>query len=573
MAGVPTQHRGGGSNATTIGMIVSIIVNVLLLAALIFLYTNQEQLRTERDRSVAARQKLAGPAERAAKDMFPEHTGRNKTLVGVMMQWINTTAGRLTGNQNDSLQNALTQLDGVLQDIRDANKIPNPDTVSASSGAVSIIQGLHQLYADELAAKEEALANLDKAHKELDAALAARQTSEQTFTSSVEKLDQKVATIEQSKHELEDTKNADMNALRGKIRDKQTQVAAAVRRQAELRRLYAQELSERDGLIGTQAEALSVARGPLATEAQPRAVARKPVGRVLRALPGDSLVHVDIGKRDNVTLGMSLAVYSADRRVPENGRGKANIEVVSVGETTAECSVITPPSPDDPILVGDGVGNIVLNRTHGRKTRFCVVGEFDIDGDGFDDPRGLDAIRALVARYGGEVVSEVDADTDYLIVGNCPEGSALSPLASASGGPADVADAESIDADDVGADDDFGDDEDVAAEDDEGDDDEGFDDEGFEDEEADDQEDEAVEEEDGGDDDLVLDTGPSDSPLGIDHTVPSLTRRKVREGGLCRRSIRRAMALSIPRLTVDHFLNFVGTERGKDVLRRLGMDQ
>ena len=101
MAGVPTQHRGGGSNATTIGMIVSIIVNVLLLAALIFLYTNQEQLRTERDRSVAARQKLAGPAERAAKDMFPEHTGRNKTLGGVMMQWINTTAGRLNGNKND----------------------------------------------------------------------------------------------------------------------------------------------------------------------------------------------------------------------------------------------------------------------------------------------------------------------------------------------------------------------------------------------------------------------------------------------------------------------------------------
>src|SRR5262249_11142517 len=143
-------------------------------------------------------------------------------------------------------------------------------------------------------------------------------------------------------------------------------------------------------------QALATLRGPPAVGAGELAVARNPVGKVMRALPGDSLVHIDLGREDNVTLGMTFTVYSADERVPIDGRGKASIEVVSLGRKTAECRVTAPPAPSDPILEGDRVGNIVLAREKGRKPRFCIVGGFDVDMDGTVDANGSTVVASLV---------------------------------------------------------------------------------------------------------------------------------------------------------------------------------
>ena len=336
--------------------------------------------------------------------------------------------------------------------------------------------------------------------------------------------------------------------------------------------------------------------------AQPLAVARRPIGQVLRALPGDALVHIGLGRTDGVALGMTFAVYSSDVRIPDNGRGKGHIEVVSVDDMTSECKVITPPSPDNPILVGDGIGNIVLSRLMGRKTRFCVVGDFDIDGDGFNDPRGFDVIRALVTRTGGVVVRTVDASTDYLIVGSKPQPENIEAFASAVDAGTDDWGSEE---DEVGEDEDWGDDDSDDEEDDEWGEEDDSDD--FEDEDEDEDDDDEWEEDDeddeGGDDEEldedsdegdedgesedesedefdvaepVVAAAPVSAPpgvrqFGIDPTKPAVKRRKLREDELYELAIRRASALSIPRLTFGHFLNFVGIERGSKMIKQVAM--
>src|SRR5207237_406231 len=80
-----------------------------------------------------------------------------------------------------------------------------------------------------------------------------------------------------------------------------------------------------DKTLREQQKKIGQVAGPGPEGAQPLAVARAPVGRVLRALPGNSIVHIDLGRENHVSLGMNFAVYSSDRRVPESGRGKANI--------------------------------------------------------------------------------------------------------------------------------------------------------------------------------------------------------------------------------------------------------
>ncbi|HKQ46687.1 MAG TPA: hypothetical protein VJZ71_01310 [Phycisphaerae bacterium] len=420
MAGAVPQQRGG-SNATTIGMVVSILVAVLLLGGLIWLITQQEQLRTNAEQATAAKKRLAtGGDEAKAKQMFPDAGGVNKTLVGEMNKGIALVCRGMTGNENDSPTAARGKLDAALAKISASGKVADPEKISSDFGAVAIIDYLHQLYADEKTAREKAEADLARASGDLDAARAANEDLTKKISADLAKMRTKVEELQAAKSEFENLKSGETQALASQIGAKQDAIDAMRREQVDMRRKLANELGHRDRLLDEQREAISTLRGPGPATAQELAIARNGVGRVLRALPGDSLVHIDLGKEDNVTLGLTFSVYSEDERVPADGRGKANIEVVSVGRRTAECRVTARPSPDDPILEGDIVGNIVLSRDHDKKQRFCIVGQFDIDFDGNVDAMGNEAIAALVRRFGGEVVDRVDPTTDYVVVGQEP---------------------------------------------------------------------------------------------------------------------------------------------------------
>ncbi len=446
---------------------------------------------------------------------------------------------RLTGNSNDSAKEAADKLDAVLAEIQAAGKVPNPDQISQANGAVAILQQVHGWFVAEKTAKETALSDLAKANKALEDALAINKELGEKVDETTKKLNTTVAELDKSRLELETTKNSELDALKKTIDEKGGELATVVREKGELQRKFAAELTRVDEITREQQKALGDAKGPGPEGSQALAVARKPVGRILRALPGDTIVHVDLGKRDRVAIGMTLAVYTPDRRVPETGRGKANLEIVSVGERTSECRVITPPSPEDPILEGDGVGNILLSRNGVKKQRFCIIGRFDLNYDGQPDVRGLDAIKAFVRRFGGEVVDSVDASTDYLIVGAVPPDSEATPLKRPE--PQPEAD-EPADADA---------DADADAE---------------------------------GDKDADADADADDKPAApapkapaktiakpgeVDHPLPARTRRHLTERGLYEEAIRRADALMIPRMTQDHFFNFIGIEAGPTVAKRV----
>lgn len=420
MAGAVPQQRGG-SNATTIGMVVSIIVAVLLLGALIWLITQQEQLRTNAEQATAVKNRLVkGNDEAVAKQMFPDSGGPGKTLVGEMNKGIALICGGMTGNQNDSPTTARGKLEAALEKIRSSENVPYAEKISSEFGAVAVIENLYQLYVDEKSAHQKAESDLSKANKDLDTARASNEELQQKLAADLARMRSKVEELQTAKSEFETLKSGETQALANQIGAKQDALDALRRDQVIMKRQLVSELGQRDKLLDEQREALTTLRGPGPESAQELAIARKGVGRVLRALPGDSLVHIDLGREDNVTLGLTFSVYSEDERVPADGRGKANLEVVSVGRRTAECRVTARPAPDDPILEGDIVGNIVLSREHDKKQKFCIVGQFDIDFDGTPDVAGKEAIAALVRRYGGVVVDRVDPTTDYVIVGQEP---------------------------------------------------------------------------------------------------------------------------------------------------------
>jgi len=114
---------------------------------------------------------------------------------------------------------------------------------------------------------------------------------------------------------------------------------------------------------------------------------------------------------------MTFSVYSPVRGIPADGKGKAAIEVANVFDTNAECRV-TLRTPGEPILTDDIIANPVFDRV--RQFHFAVIGDFDLNFDGQpEDAAGREVMR-LIERLGGKVVSKVDSNTDFAVVGLPP---------------------------------------------------------------------------------------------------------------------------------------------------------
>jgi hypothetical protein len=70
------------------------------------------------------------------------------------------------------------------------------------------------------------------------------------------------------------------------------------------------------------------------------------------------------------------------------------------------------------ILEGDLIASPVYDPD--RSPSFAVLGDFDLNHDGIRDSGGRSTIVSLIAEWGGTVVDEVTAMTDFVVVGAAP---------------------------------------------------------------------------------------------------------------------------------------------------------
>jgi hypothetical protein len=147
-------------------------------------------------------------------------------------------------------------------------------------------------------------------------------------------------------------------------------------------------------------------------------------GRVVRNA-GANVVYVDLGQGDQVTPGLTFEVYDKSTGIPGlNGaddqlpKGKASIEVTRVGPTTSECRVVSTTPGASPITEGDLISNIVYDRT--TKFNFVVYGKFDLDQNGLATDADSAVVKRLITQWGGKVVTDINADTDFVVIGKEP---------------------------------------------------------------------------------------------------------------------------------------------------------
>ena len=220
-----------------------------------------------------------------------------------------------------------------------------------------------------------------------------------SYDKTRESFDNLKADMDNATAEQIETFQAKLDAEQSKLQQKQLDLQATEKK-----------LDDSDTLLQDALTKLEAIKPKPDQEAQ----AYKPDAQIVRIDSQNGIIYLDAGIKDHVYRGLTFAIYDRNKPIPENGEGKAEIEVFQVSEQVSAARIVKSDTKD-PIAKEDIVANLIWDRN--TPNQFVVAGDFDFNNDGLIDADGAQRIAELIERYGGTVADTITVDTDFLIVG------------------------------------------------------------------------------------------------------------------------------------------------------------
>jgi len=392
-----------------------IVFAVLWLTATVFLvvlYTGQEDLKRNLATAQSAKNRAVSDAEERSLELVKQASERGPTMVGLLETARADTATLATGEQTDGPSAVRDKRNAFVEQLRTDALVERPGQF-ADASLLDALQLLYGAYRTQNALRTDTETRAT--------ALEARVT-ELTRRNDAQKqqLDEDAAQIKSRLTELEaewtayrSNRNEEVNRLQGEFENRSAQADSELTRERQRRAGLEEQYTDLQARFGQLQEKLGLSQ----MKPEPLSTARIADGRILMAVPGDPVVYIDRGRKDRLTLGLEFAVYSAKSGIPEDGRAKARVEVVSIADASAECRIVEVFG-NEVILEDDLIANPIYDPN--RPLSFLVVGDFDLDRDGRIDPSGAQKIEALVADWGGTLATELTALTDFVVLGAAP---------------------------------------------------------------------------------------------------------------------------------------------------------
>lgn len=157
-----------------------------------------------------------------------------------------------------------------------------------------------------------------------------------------------------------------------------------------------------------------------------RPVTSQADGKIVR-LPGAGIAYIDLGRSDQIVPGMTFEIYDRNEGIPAIGdpttetalpKGKGSIEITRVGATSSEGRIVNA-APGNAMVEGDIAANLIYDRN--TKNKFLVYGNFDLTRTGKPTPQDGEVIKRLISQWGGQVVPDINVDTDFVVLGAEPQ--------------------------------------------------------------------------------------------------------------------------------------------------------
>jgi hypothetical protein len=341
-----------------------------------------------------------------------------KTWLGTMVDYFDTTVSLVAGGVAEptsaevKTNNSKTAVSDALKKLAQEHNITITDP--NTTGLVQIVQRLKAELDNTISAKLEIQKQLDDKMKEFDDTRKANFEKEQTLLAEKDKLTKQVADIEQKYNEnkalLEQTTSEQVKTLRDQLQQASDEMKAL---NGRLQRTQEELKVAQDDLKSEKEKLSKIEPGP-----NSEVLAQQPDGKIILIDDQAQVVHLNIGIDDHVYQGLTLTVYDRGTSIPEDGKGKAEVEVFDVAKTYSAARIIQSELTE-PILQGDLVANLIWDAD--RTNVFVIAGDFDLDNDGAIDNNGADKIKTLIENWGGRVDDTITIDTDFVVLGSQPQ--------------------------------------------------------------------------------------------------------------------------------------------------------
>ena len=269
-------------------------------------------------------------------------------------------------------------------------------------------------------ARDEAVASFEQAKKDAGAQIA-------LLTNQITELRGQLDQASASVQTMTATKDAELTKTAGDVNAKLAETQQNLdKANVQIAQLNGQ-IAAKDAELKKVQQKLSEIRPNVTTP-----VTRQGDGHIVR-VASSGICYIDLGAGDQVLAGMTFEVYDRNEGIPPippdpnieaaMPKGKGSIEVTRVGGTSSECRIVSQ-TPHTAFAEGDIVANLVYDRN--SKNKFVVYGNFDLARTGKVNPNDAEVVKRLVTQWGGEVVPEINVDTDFVVLGAEPQVPVLS---------------------------------------------------------------------------------------------------------------------------------------------------
>lgn len=412
---MPARRRKQ-SNAMLYTLITFVGLFIATTTVAVIYYVKAEEYRTGEADLQRDINNLANDRERQALGTIVGTKRPGATWLGTMVNYLDKTVSLVAGGVAEptsaevKFNNSNTEVSNAQKLAQEHITIGDPNT----TGLIQIVRGLKTELDKTINTQLQTQKQLDDLQASFDMAYKANFETEQTLLAEKDKLLQQVADIEQDYNEnsalLEQKTSEQVKTLRDELQQARDDMKAL-----------------NDSLLKTREE-LKLAQNDLKSEKEKlskiepgpdrEVLAFEPDGQIILIDDQAQVVHLNIGIDDHVYQGLTLTVYDRGTSIPEDGKGKAEIEVFDVAKTYSAAR-ITQSKLKTPILQGDIVANLIWDTD--RTNVFVITGDFDLDNDGTIDYSGGDKIKTLIEKWGGRVADAISIDTDFIVLGKQPK--------------------------------------------------------------------------------------------------------------------------------------------------------
>jgi hypothetical protein len=400
-------------SAPPYGLIAFAVLFVLATVVAVLMYLQYGTTKQQLDMLTTRYNAIASQTEMATAEEIRRGIDKAPTSIAAAQAQINGYKTLLLGNTTASYSDSLNRAASALR--------------AAGADKANLVEALTSVAGERDSLRrnlEEAQRQLTGINTQVTSAGSAATERVNALQKDIDDLRKQLAAANEQVAKMQEARNQAVAAGEGRQNDLTSQMEQ-MRRDMVLQQDQAKsELAKRDQIIQQLKELVGNTRGGN------NVTVGEADGRVVRVNAANGEAWIDLGADQRIVPGLTFTVYDPRTGVrfgnEEVAAGKGSLEVISPGQNgQPSLCRISRTTKGQAIQPNDLIFNVAYNTDKNRKSRFTIVGDIDLDGDGVATAEERDRLISLVTRWGGQVDPTVSTQTDYLVTGNPPAPAAL----------------------------------------------------------------------------------------------------------------------------------------------------